>query len=530
MAENEKLEGMQMEELEALAGEFTLDDLAEFDNEFEFDVSDLDSIKPVYTTKEKLKLILMNNTVFSIIKWCIAALGLVGLVLYILAAVDSGISESLTTSLSAGVRNVLTTISNVLPVSLLEVLALVVVAGLLGYAGFLIYKTIKEKEGIKIAGFWVQFGYVLLAIFGFGFLLYTLTFGVTTNRTKLYKSYLKDSYKPNIFRVQTLDSALIYYSDQINQVACDGIDNIYYTNTGHSRYASTGSSVKEISDAVNACFDAAAEDYKFLKGPKVNAKTMLGGKLYASMGVGSIYSPITSEVLINNNFPELAIPMQVGRAIAKQRGITNDSEASFISFLVLTEYADQLADAGSEYNTDFIKYAAYMDAYLEVGNVAYKCGPDYHLMCSSALKESAKKDIIAYVKALDALYGNVSKLEFNPPSEKTSTEDYKNLAKILYVTFNEKVDSGAIEFPRYNTEKDPVPVKSEQYFYLRYLVSYFSAQEAGEWGETVQEVYNEIRPEALPNDGSGAGLEESEGTTEDVTEEPAEEESTEAAA
>jgi hypothetical protein len=197
MAENEKLEGMQMEELEALAGEFTLDDLAEFDNEFEFDVSDLDSIKPVYTTKEKLKLILMNNTVFSIIKWCIAALGLVGLVLYILAAVDSGISESLTTSISAGVRNVLTSISNVLPVSLLEVLALVVVVGLLGYAGFLIYKTIKEKEGIKIAGFWVQFGYVLLAIFGFGFLLYTLTFGVTTNRTKLYKSYLKDSYKPN---------------------------------------------------------------------------------------------------------------------------------------------------------------------------------------------------------------------------------------------------------------------------------------------------------------------------------------------
>ena len=71
MSENEKQEGLQMEELEALAGEFTLDDLAEFDNELEFDVSDLESIKPVYTTKEKLKLILMNNTVFSIIKWCI---------------------------------------------------------------------------------------------------------------------------------------------------------------------------------------------------------------------------------------------------------------------------------------------------------------------------------------------------------------------------------------------------------------------------------------------------------------------------
>ena len=198
MAENEKQEGLQMEELEALAGEFTLDDLAEFDNELEFDVSDLESIKPVYTTKEKLKLILMNNTVFSIIKWCIAGLGLIGLVLYILAVASSDISESLTTTLSKGVRGALTTVSNLLPFSLMEILAIVVAAGILGYAGFLIYKTIKAKEGVKIAGIWVQFGYVLLAVFGAGFLIYTMCYGVTTNRPQLYKTHLKVVDYPGI--------------------------------------------------------------------------------------------------------------------------------------------------------------------------------------------------------------------------------------------------------------------------------------------------------------------------------------------
>jgi len=104
MAENEKLEGLQMEDLEALANEFTLDDLAEFDDELEFDIADLESIKPVYTTKEKLRMILMNNKVFSIIKWCFAGLGLIGLILYILAMISPDISEALSTTVSAGVR------------------------------------------------------------------------------------------------------------------------------------------------------------------------------------------------------------------------------------------------------------------------------------------------------------------------------------------------------------------------------------------------------------------------------------------
>ncbi|MBQ8892774.1 MAG: DUF3810 family protein [Clostridia bacterium] len=518
MAENEKQEGLQMEEIEALAGEFTLDDLAEFDNEFEFDISDLESIKPVYTTKEKLKLILMNNTVFSIIKWCIAALGIVGLVLYILAAVNSDISESLTTSLSSGVRGVLTSISNLLPFSLMEVLVMVVAVGILGYAGFLIFKTIKEKEGIKIAGFWVQFAYVLLAIFGVGFLIYTMCFGVTTNRTKLYNSYLKDSYRPTLFTEQTMDGAVIYFTDQINEVAVDGMSNIFYTASGHSRYASTGSSLKEISEAVNACFDAAAEDegMKFLKGGKVTAKKLMFPALYSAMGVGSIYSPITSEVLINTDYPEVIVPMQVARAIAKQRGITDDADASFVAFLVLTQYADAVADSGSTYNMDYIKYAAYMDAYMEVGSVAYKVSPDMHLYCTAALKESAKKDVVAYVKNLDALYGNVSKLEFVAASEKTSTSDYKVLAKLLYRDFMDRVDEGQITLS-YPDADNPVPVRSQKYYYARYLVSYFAAQEASDWGNTVDEVFDEYNPEPLPNDGSGTGLEEAETTTDEST-------------
>ncbi len=517
MAEYDKMEEMQVEvnddlqtgispeELEALAGEFSLDDLAAFDGELEFDSEALDAIKPVYSKKEKAKLIWMNNTAFSIIKWCFAGLGLVGLVLYILALIDPGISEALSTTVSAAVRGGLTVVSNLLPISLLEILAGVVLVGILAYAVFLVIKTIKQKEGVRIAGYWVQFAYVLLAVFGTGFLLFSMTYGVTTNRPRLYNTvqFREQGYVPNLYKEQTLDSSLIYYVDRINEVAADGIENetIFYTATGHSRYASTGSSLAEIGDAVNACFDLAAEDYPFLAGERVEAKPMLLPVMYTKMGIGSIYSPLTSEILINTDYPEIAVPLQVARAIAKQRGIADDADAKFVAFLVCTKYADLLADMGAEYNLDYIKYAAYMDAYMEVGNVAFSLSNNMHLYCTAALKETAKKDMIAYVKHIDLLYDNINALEFIAAGEKTSTADYKDLPKLLYVNFNSRVNNGDISLS-YNTDDNPVRATASKYMFSRYLVSYFATEEEAFMAEA-EDLYATYNPEAQPNDGSG---------------------------
>ncbi len=480
-------EGLSPEELDALANEFTLEDLAEFDQDLSFDTEDLQTLKPTYTKKEKWKMILMNNTVFSIIKWSFAGLGLIGLVFHILALISPDLSESLTTSVSSAIRGGLTVVSNLLPVSLMEILVVVVLAGILGYAGFLIYKTIVAKDGVKIAGYWVQFGYVLVAIFGVGYLLFSLCYGVTTNRPLLYNKHLDEKYKPNLFTEDRLDGSMIYYADKINEVAVDGLSNLYYTSSGHSRYDSTGRSTKEISEAVNACFDLAAEDYKFLKGGSVTVKEMFASPLFTAMGIGSMYSPVTSEVLINTDYPEMIVPMQIARAIAKQRGITNDADASFMAYLICTEYADQLADLGEDYNTDFLKYSAYMDAYLEVGNIVYKVSETMHLYCGSALKESAKKDLVAFVKDLDVLYGNTSDLKFQAADQKTSTENYKILAKLLYCDFTDRVEDGGFNLT-YDNAKNPVPVKNSKYTYLRYLVANFTDDYSNDWGEAVEDL------------------------------------------
>ena len=489
------------EELEALADEFSLEDLAEFDESFEFTAEELEALKPNYTKKEKLKLILMNHTAFSIVKWSIAGLGVVGFVFHLLALISSDLSESLTMSVSKAVRGGLTAISNLLPLPLIELLALITVAGVLGYIGFLVYKTIKaKKDGYKIAGYWVQLGYVLVAIFGFGYLLFSLCYGVTTNRPRLYASHLDNKYRPNLFTEDRLDSSLIFYTDKINEVAVDGISNMYYTPSGHSRYANAGSSLDEIGEAVDACFDLAAEDFKFLDGGEVVVKKLWFSPLYTAMGIGSMYCPLTGEVLVNTDYPEMIVPMQVAKAIAKQRGVTDDGDASFVAFLVCSQYADQLADMGEDYNTDYLKYSAFMDAYMEVGNIVYNIDTNKHLYCSAALKESAKKDMVAFVSYLDDLYDNRSKLEFKA-GDKTSTEAYKDLAKLLYAEFHRRVDNGSINL-KYNKEDTPVPVSNSKYMYMRYLVAFFGAEYEEYWGDEMQEVYEEYNAKPEKNDGS----------------------------
>lgn len=502
MAEYENNQGIQMDSLDDLVSEFSLEDLAEFDAEFQFDPKDVKPAKPEYTKKQKRKMLWMNNTATAIIKWCFAFLGIVGAVLFILAMAVPGMSDTLSTMVTPVVRNVLTTVTNMIPFSVLEILAVVVAGGLVLYIGFLVWRTIVAKNGHKAFGYWIQFLYTLLAIGGVGFLLFTLCYGVTLNRTPLYKNAFAD-YQPNLYLEQNLDNSLIYFVDRVNNTAADGIENesIFYTATGHSRYDAKGRSTKEIAKLINQCYVLAAQDYPALKGDYVEVKETMASPLYTSMGIGSMYSPITGEVLINPDYPEVAAPMQIAQAIAKQRGYADDGESRFIAFLVCTKYADMLAQQDMSINVDFIKYSAYMDAYMDVGSVAYSVGYNVHLYCTAGLKESAKKDMIAYVEQLDMLYGNLNALEFIPAGNKTSTADYRDIAKLVYVDFNTRVNNGSLGLT-FTTPEKPVNVRADKYMYSRYLVAYFLTVQ-DEFTQESMDLYASYNPEALPNDGTG---------------------------
>ena len=128
-----------------------------------------------------------------------------------------------------------------------------------------------------------------------------------------------------------------------------------------------------------------------------------------------------------------------------------------------------------------------------------------HLYCAAPLKECIKKDVVMYVKGLDALYNNVSNLAFSDTSAKTATKDYMDLANLTYTNFNNMVANNQIQLT-YNTVENPVPVSSRKYLYARYLVAFFSEAENGDWGAACEELWAAKNPEPAVNDGSDPSL------------------------
>ena len=147
------------------------------------------------------------------------------------------------------------------------------------------------------------------------------------------------------------------------------------------------------------------------------------------MGVGSMYSPLTSEVLVNPYYPEVCTPMLVAKAIAKQRGFHNDAQADMIAYLVCTRYT----------NNPYVQYSAYFNAYLATGSKLAKRNPNTYATVASALKESVKKEVIYYTRKLDSLYGNKSSLQFTENGNLSSAEKYLEYPELMINYYRQRL-------------------------------------------------------------------------------------------
>ena len=117
----------------------------------------------------------------------------------------------------------------------------------------------------------MQFGYSLLAVAGAFTLLFSMCYGVFTYRDPLSKSTEYTNAK-----VTNLDfsKTMLYLIDGINNSLYDGMDNIFFTKTGSSKYASSGRSTEVISQKISEAFDNAAQDIPTLKGKSLTAKEL----------------------------------------------------------------------------------------------------------------------------------------------------------------------------------------------------------------------------------------------------------------
>lgn len=454
------------ETVEGEAVELELEDLEEEKIDPEIDM----------TTGEKVKTLLMKPLWSAIVKWVFIFFGIVGMVLYFIASSSRSTGESFAKAFG-GISNGISSFFSLFPVSMFEILICAAAVGILAYLVYIIVRTVQIKGKFHKGGLWVQFGYTLLAIAGVFSLLCSLCYGVFTYREKI--SDTTDYTSANVTAMDCGET-MLYLIDKINNVVYEGFEcssEIFFRADGESRYASKGSSIEAITAKVSEAFDNAAEDIPTLKGSALSSKELLFSPLYSNFQISSIYSPFTGELCINTDYPEIIIPMQVAKTMAMQRGYTNDADASFIAFLVCTQYSDNY----------YIQYSGYFNAYVELSSAFYReNGKNLHLYMANALRDKAKEDYVHLVKTLDTLYGLSSDIEYTASSKQLSGKDYCDVAKLLLVKFRDNVNDSLITID--NTE-----ATNKYGRYVNYLTNFYLID--GDFQNEVDEIYEEYHPD-----------------------------------
>lgn len=425
------------------------------------------------TTGQKLKVLLMKPLASSIIKWVCFALGIAGMVLYFIANSSRSMGESFA-KIFSGVSGVIATIFGFFPVSMFEIIICATALGILAYLVYIIVRTVQVKGGFHKGGLWVQFGYTLLAVAGVFALLMSMCYGIFTYRQPLSKAS-NGQYSNGKVTNQEFTETMLYLVDKINNTLYDGNDYIFFNKSGQSRYATQGRSTDVIAKKVSIAFDNAAKDIPTLKGPALKAKDLLFKPVYSKFRVASVYSPFTAELCVNTQYPEVIIPMQIAKTMAMQRGYTNDADASFIAFLVCTEYSDDY----------YLQYSGYFNAYVELSSRLYKVnGKNLHLYMANSLKESAKREYVQLVKKLDDLYNVSSELEYIPAANTLSASKYCDVAKLMIKNLRSNISSGVINID--NTETYNFGA------YCNFLTNYYKVD--ADFQDEIETVYDEYHP------------------------------------
>ncbi len=115
-------------------------------------------------------------------------------------------------------------------------------------------------------------------------------------------------------------------------------------------------------------------------------KPVLLSSLMSSAHFLGIWSYVTGETNINTQFPDYTLPYTAAHEMAHQRGIAREDEANFMAFLALRESDDP-----------YLRYSGYLGLYEYVAYALYENYPDtYFSVVLPELGDGVRDEMIAY--------------------------------------------------------------------------------------------------------------------------------------
>lgn len=268
----------------------------------------------------------------------------VSLIIYITAIFSESFANFFTRYPAAAVRAVLSYITYLLPISLAEILLILLIPAVIAVLVIAYRRYCDTWKSVLI------FAVKLISVAAIIFSLFVWTLGTGYRTTPLGERLGLGS--------ESIDKEDITETCVILIGLINGLeDEIVYAEDGFSEMPY---SYDEMSKKLMTAYGALTESYDFIPSLYSRVKPVMLSELMTYTHIAGVYSYFTGEANINVTFPDYTLPYTAAHELAHQRGISREDEANFIAFLVCSESDDP-----------YIRYSGYVSMLEYLLNAHY---------------------------------------------------------------------------------------------------------------------------------------------------------------
>lgn len=307
-------------------------------------------------------------------------IAILSLIIFIIAIVSPPFADFFNRYVSSIFRGTLATLTNILPISLAELIIILSPVALFFIIRFAIKKYGSSWRSVGV------FSITVLSVITLLFSSFVLTFGTGYHTSPLDKKLELDKKEVKAIELAQTAEWLI---GEVNA----SLHAIEFKPESSSVNPHT---IRETNNILLDSYKSLSEKYDFLPRLVSYAKPIMLSKPMTYTHISGIYTYFTGESNVNTNAPDYSIPYTMAHELAHQRGIAREDEANFIAFLVCVNADDP-----------YVKYCGYMNLCEYVLNALYDADQTLWKETYKKLDNRAVYEMFAYNKFYEKYEDNV---------------------------------------------------------------------------------------------------------------------------
>lgn len=360
-----------------------------------------------------------KQRLFPIYLYVIWGILVLSIGVYIAAVISEPFADFYNRYPGALLRAFLAHMTNLIPISLTEMLLILLPSIITISIVFIIRRTHPTLRSAMI------FCVSLLTCASLFFSIFVLGFGCGYHGSTLDK---KMGIEKKPVSVSELEETSIWLAEGIT----NEIRNIQFEDKSFSIMPY---SLSKLNYKLLVAYDKVCNEYDFIQRLASRIKPVMLSEAMSYTHITGVYTYFSGEANLNVNFPDYTLPFTAAHELAHQRGIAREDEANFVAFLVCINSDDP-----------YIRYCGYLNMFEYVAPKIHSSSPTKYAEVFSRLPDEARYEIYAYAeffeKYQDSVAGEISESVNNGYLQMQGTPGTKSYGLVVDLTvayYNTKI-------------------------------------------------------------------------------------------